>query len=866
MKSLSTDDVTDDVRKIANIVLQHLETLIPLTTAQGQRIKKLVRLSQNSWKSIAPNFESEQMKSTGQTRPFSRLKALSVGPFRGFIKQEKFDLDSHLILLYGPNGTGKSCFCEALEYCLLGSVTDAESKRFRNQREYLKNAYTNKFSSPFLSGIDTGGNDITVTSNEVLYRFCFIEKNRIDSFSRIAAQTPVKQTELISSLFGLDAFTEFVRNFTDSMDDRYIDLEGVKANELNKKRQAIEGSQQQLDEIIPNEMQTLNNEEIKLADKYRIGCTFDKMIFELHGSERERGLIDQLNDELQTPIRAKSNLTLIDLKKLKHSIESNLLLLNAKIGVFECASEQLLYKNLYEAVVQIMRSNPEKCPACHTPLSKATTNPYEYAEQELDKLQHLSKLQNEIERLNTKIGESIACLSQIIKACCCPDNELGLQLMNYQRPEGKTNDIEWWISLNQQLNDDTTPWQHIERQVEFLEAIDKEITQAIENRNDKKNELKRLRDFSEEIIRLQTRRDTIIESNKQHTQAIKDFMAVNAQLITDVRAEEVVIDRNKAIAKAYYIFVQKLNSYIVDLPGLLVADLGELIVQLYNAFNRHDAEHEQLSAVRLPLKSNQLLEIAFVCKPDTFYNALHILSEGHIRCMGLSILAAKNIKENCPLLIFDDPVNAIDDDHRESIRRAIFEDDYFINKQIILACHGEEFFKDIQNLLPKDKAKKAKRISFLPRSAEPNIRVDHNCSSRNYIIASRTHYEKNEIRDALDKARKALESLTKDKVWKYVNRHGDGSLSIKLSSPNAPIELRNLTEQLRKKIAKADFSDQNKAAILTPIIALLGVSGDAREWRYLNKGTHEEADRAEFDRQTVNDILTALEQLDSAFG
>lgn len=290
------------------------------------------------------------------------------------------------------------------------------------------------------------------------------------------------------------------------------------------------------------------------------------------------------------------------------------------------------------------------------------------------------------------------------------------------------------------------------------------------------------------------------------------------------------------------------------------------MVQLYNAFNRNDGEHEKLSSVRLPLKQNQRLEIAFNNNPESYFDALHILSEGHIRCIGLSILTAKNIKENCSFLIFDDPVNAIDDDHRESIRRTLFEDTFFNGKQIILACHGEEFFKDIQNLLSAEKASQSKTVSFLPKNGDTHIRIDLNCSSRNYIITARSHYDRSEIRDALGKSRQALESLTKGKVWSYVNRHGDGNLSIKLRSAAAPIELRNLTEQLKSKIAKADFSDGNKAAVLNPIESLLGLSGDSREWRYLNKGTHEETDRAEFDRQTVNQIVTALEQLDAALG
>jgi hypothetical protein len=230
----------------------------------------------------------------------------------------------------------------------------------------------------------------------------------------------------------------------------------------------------------------------------------------------------------------------------------------------------------------------------------------------------------------------------------------------------------------------------------------------------------------------------------------------------------------------------------------------------------------------------------------------------------LAILLAKNLKENCPLLIFDDPVNAIDDDHRESIRRTLFEDDYFSGKQILLTCHGEEFFKDIQNLLPAQAASQAQSFTFLPRLDESHIRIDFNCAPRNYILAAREHIDRNEIRDALTKSRQALETLTKDKVWKYVHRHGDGSLSLKLEGPKAPIGLRNLTEQLKKQICKGGFGDQNKNRVITPLETLLGLNGDSREWRYLNKGAHEEQDRAEFDRHSVQVIVATLEQLDAA--
>ncbi len=108
-----------------------------------------------------------------------------------------------------------------------------------------------------------------------------------------------------------------------------------------------------------------------------------------------------------------------------------------------------------------------------------------------------------------------------------------------------------------------------------------------------------------------------------------------------------------------------------------------------------------------------------------------------------------------------------------------------------------------------------------------------------------------------------LEALTKDKIWCYVSKHGDGNLSIKLRAANSPIELRNLTEQLKTKLSQQEFTHVDKDAVLNPITTLLGINGDSREWRYLNKGTHDEADRAEFDRSTVKSIIDSLADLDS---
>lgn len=787
---------------------------------------------------------------------------MSVGPFRGFARQEVFDLASRLVLIYGPNGTGKSSFCEALEYGLLGNVAEADSKRFRDQFEYLKNAHVNQFKPPFITSENEQGDEVPLEANEALYRFCFVEKNRIDSFSRIAAQVPAKQTELISTLFGMDSFMEFVRNFTAEIDGKYIDLVGVQASLLTQKRQGLAGAQQQI-QANTAELQAIDTEERNLANQYLDGITFSQMVYELNGDEQNSGSVQKLESELQRPIATKSNLAIVALQELGNSIANNIADLTAKRQELDTASQQVSFQQLYDAVSKVQPSSPAQCPACKTPLSQVVVNPYTHANEELQKLQHLAVLQQAAQQLEQNIQQSLFKLSQVVNTCLRfldQNNPLNAyQVANNIQPT-----VIWWNSLLQPLQDGFTPWQHLISQVNYLVEADGKIDQVAQIRAEKQAELNRLREFSRQITVLQTRRQTAEKAIADAQKLIEKFDTENTLLIADVELEKTIVQRNQAISNAYAVFVGKLNAYSNSLPARLVADLGGIVVNLYNAFNRNDSPSELLASVKLPLAQNQRLKIAFQNKPGQFFDALHVLSEGHIRCIGLAMLLAKNLKENCPLLIFDDPVNAIDDDHRESIRRTLFEDDYFSTKQILLTCHGEEFFKDIHNLLPAQTASKTQSFTFLPRLDESHIRVDFNCSPRNYILAARRHIDRNEIREALAKSRQALESLAKGKVWRYIHKHGDGNLSLKLRSPSAPLELRNLTEQLKKQIGKGDFGDQNKNVVFTPLDTLLGLNGESREWRYLNKGTHEENDRAEFDRHSVQTIVSTLEQLDAA--
>ena len=863
MQTLGTDGVPDNVRKLANVVLNHLDEITPLGTAHGKRTQKIVELSMREYKTANSECISGIENSRPDANGITRLKSLTVGPFRGFTEQEKLDLDRQIVLIYGPNGSGKSSFCEALEYGLLGSVEEAESRRFREARDYLKNAYVDRFEPPVVGANFADAGPTIVTANEVQFRFCFVEKNRIDSFSRIAAHLPARQTALISTLFGLDSFNDFVRGFSAEIDDKYIDLNGKKATLLAIKQLSLEGDTQTI-EANTKSLTQLATEEQTLADKYQKDMPFANLVLAL-GTVDQPGEIQEIEEELQQSAPTLSGLKHVALLQTKVDVEKAITDLKAKETTLAGYSEELSYKQLYQAVIALTTVSQESCPACKTPLDRTTENPFQAAEVGLAKLEHLSVLEQQRDELKVAQHEAIKSIYLTLKKACqligdeAQPNPLQCRLV---ANESLLN-MEWWQVLIQLDDQNRSAWLQLEQQVKKLETMDVITLQAQAARQKRTERLKELRKLYDQVIQLQARRETFEAGITKAKTATAKFDEDNKALIEAVEREKAVVSQNQAISIAYEQLVALLNSYMDTLPSKLVADLGKLVVQLYNAFNRSDAPNDLLADLKLPTSSGEPIQISFCSAPKKYFDALHVLSEGHIRCVGLAILLAKNLKENCPILIFDDPVNAIDDDHREAIRRTLFEDDYFQGKQIILTCQGEEFFKDIQNLLGAMRTNASRRLTFLPQLGDKHIRIDFHSAPRNYLLSAQEHLVKLETRNALEKARQTLEALTKDKIWRYVSKHGDGNLSIKLRAANSPIELRNLTEQLKAKLSHQEFTHVDRDAVLSPITKLLGISGDSREWRYLNKGTHEEADRAEFDRSTVKSIIDSLADLDS---
>jgi DNA repair exonuclease SbcCD ATPase subunit len=69
------------------------------------------------------------------------IQRVRVDAFRGFRDRRELDLSASAVIITGPNGTGKTSFFDALQWCFLGSIERLENLRARRSVEHIVNQY-----------------------------------------------------------------------------------------------------------------------------------------------------------------------------------------------------------------------------------------------------------------------------------------------------------------------------------------------------------------------------------------------------------------------------------------------------------------------------------------------------------------------------------------------------------------------------------------------------------------------------------------------------------------------------------------------------------------------------------------------------
>jgi len=64
----------------------------------------------------------------------TRVSGISIEAFRAYRKRQEFDLDADLVVLYGPNGLGKTSFFDAIDYVCTGRIGRFCHRRIKADR------------------------------------------------------------------------------------------------------------------------------------------------------------------------------------------------------------------------------------------------------------------------------------------------------------------------------------------------------------------------------------------------------------------------------------------------------------------------------------------------------------------------------------------------------------------------------------------------------------------------------------------------------------------------------------------------------------------------------------------------------------
>ena len=88
-------------------------------------------------------------------------------------------------------------------------------------------------------------------------------------------------------------------------------------------------------------------------------------------------------------------------------------------------------------------------------------------------------------------------------------------------------------------------------------------------------------------------------------------------------------------------------------------------------------------------------------------------------------------------------------------------------------------------------------------------------------------------------------------------------MSVQIEGPGKEPQLRTLCEALRKKLRETPtFAHASKQPLLDNLNTILGIPEQNLIWTLLNKGTHEEPNRDDFDMVHVETVLTVLGNID----
>jgi len=840
-------------KEIANLILSNFNNVSEKSKYGGSRSKFIYSLINQNFDTLNSDLNVAVSERSSDFK-LSRITKLITKNFRGFQDEITFDLDKPYAFIFGENGSGKSSFFEAIEYALTGQISEAKTRRY-DVAAYAMNVESKKLEYPQLKGAFNNENEIPIEVDISKHSSVLFEKNRIEGFAKVSSFTKTIQQERLSILFGLDDFSNFCTNF--SPISQYLPQENFAQKKLVLSTDNIKLNQKGVDDR-RIEIEKITKDASVLLVPYSDCNNSTELLKKIEGDDNQLGLLKSKQDELAKLNNVKTKDITVANKFLQHLSDLNGLIIN----VDSCANEvnkfknELSLKSLYELIVNTKSIlDSTICPACQSDIYDSNgnlllnKNPFLHSQEMLNSLADIQKKEK-----------------QLIESKNSFDSKLPLFI---GAVSNLNNIITNKLSENILYNDFDALKKDLAELQKFGDLAKKEIEEFNENievklktKNSLQKEVFNLNELKTKLIELRTHYKLANKSKKEAESIIEVLNKSHDPLVKAAKEEQQKLSKLQEIERAYISLTDKLKAYNENLPIEFSKDLSELVLSLYNSINHHPYDSEVLKSLSLPTKPDGQIMISYL--DGTTADALKILSEGHLKCLGLSILLAKNIKDKQNVLVFDDIVNAIDDEHRKGVRDTLFNNSQLKDRQLIITTHASEFLKHMENMVGNYKDN-AIRYDFCNKTNGRKITLK-NANTFNEIVKARQYMENNETRDCLMQLRRVLEFLA-PVIWKKIaNKKYDSAISLMFHNPSFAPKLSNYLAVLNKKLkelaSKANATAFIRHQEILETILNLGEK-NAIIGHYLNKATHYEEREEEFDDQETDELLQIVEELNA---
>ena len=700
-------------RKI--FILEQIENF--LTDSSFQEQVKATKL---------PNQDKIAVSQNSLT-PLIKLKEIDLVNFRGFQSNDdgmgrKIEFNEKATLFFSPNGGGKTSLCEALEWSLTGDTTERTKRKIEPAGSYFQNDNRNapKFDKTKLTLV----NDANTIPNPVFDR-CFLEKNRIEKFAKLAIQPNSELQEVLGELFGFSEVVDFFKEFGQDLSptDNEKNSAGrenwqIWLNWSNKKTE----QEKSVEVAKKEEEQTINELNKLIGDK-----NFDEKKKEIEESEKKlHSVLEAIEKDSSIEFSAQDFY-----EKIKSFLSKVAQWKKYKKDISDHAKE-LDFESLFQAANIIFQSEykDNKCPLCDTPFVQSggifkragvVIDPRKKTEKELKKLKKLTDWKNEKEKLEIDLrGSSFRVIrddwqkiqknltEDIWKSIAGTAEKPSIPTINFVELESKLEQFTkiFIEACELAFNTDFSNLSDIEN------AISDYKKQKEETLKEKPEKERKILELREEFTKLQDQKNTL--SAKQQ---IKKTNEEKLQKILDQANNSDTFKRLLDIYPNFYEALQKFQSSSILKEG---EDIDDFLTGYYRALNLYDHDSEKVKIIHFPKSIQEKFCLIYEKDESKTCSALHLLSEGHLRTLGLAALLARATKYGVSILIFDDAINAIDSDHRDNIAFLLTgeisnEDgqkafnhkwdlvkEYLKECQFVITTHDRFFDEKIANLFKRE--------------------------------------------------------------------------------------------------------------------------------------------------------------------